>query len=206
MTAELAFDAELVGENCAIDSDNELAARAADGDEAAFGEIFERHKRRVARMARRYFNRPEQIEEIVQITFTRAFFALPQFRGRRENSLASWLTHIAASVALDELRRRGRRRHEANFSDLSDDEIVFLQDCACDKTAINAENELIAKDLSAKLFNALADDDAAVLRLVEADEMSVAEIAHALGWSKAKVKVRTHRARKFLREIISRFL
>ncbi len=57
--------------------DVELVARAGTGDETAFAELFNRHRRRVALIASRFFRQREQIEEIVQESFMKAFFALP---------------------------------------------------------------------------------------------------------------------------------
>jgi DNA-directed RNA polymerase specialized sigma subunit len=50
-------------------SDKQLAELVLTGDESAFEELFDRHKRLVASIAARYFRRPEQVEEIIQISF-----------------------------------------------------------------------------------------------------------------------------------------
>src|ERR1043165_5060943 len=47
-------------------SDVELVARAVGGEEGAFEELFNRHRRRVALIASRFFPQREQIEEVVQ--------------------------------------------------------------------------------------------------------------------------------------------
>jgi len=51
-------------------SDKQLAELVLEGDETAFEELFDRHKRLVASIASRYFRRPEQVEEIIQINLT----------------------------------------------------------------------------------------------------------------------------------------
>src|ERR1044071_10373063 len=89
-------------------TDVELVARAHAGDEVAFEELFNRHRRRVALIGSRFFRQREQIEEIVQESFTKAYFALADFSNTQENSFASWLARIALNTCYDELRRLKR--------------------------------------------------------------------------------------------------
>src|SRR5207249_5738379 len=56
-------------------TDDVLVAAAAAGDEGAFEQLFERHRRQVARIGCRFFPQREQIEEIIQDSFTKAYFA-----------------------------------------------------------------------------------------------------------------------------------
>ena len=67
-------------------SDKQLAELVLEGNETAFEELFDRHKRLVASIAGRYFRRPEQVEEIIQITFSKVYFELRNFRGAHGNS------------------------------------------------------------------------------------------------------------------------
>src|SRR5215212_277728 len=82
-------------------ADAELAARARDGDEPAFEELFRRYRRRVAHVASRFFRQRQQIEEIVQESFAKAFFALGEFTGGRDASFAAWLSRIAFNACYD---------------------------------------------------------------------------------------------------------
>ena len=57
-------------------ADDELITASCGGDQAAFAQLFERYRRLVTRQACRFFHRREQVEEIVQESFTDAYFAL----------------------------------------------------------------------------------------------------------------------------------
>ena len=57
-------------------TDDALVRAARAGDETAFEQLFERHRARVARVAGRFFPAREQVEEIVQESFTKVFLAL----------------------------------------------------------------------------------------------------------------------------------
>src|SRR5687768_18488340 len=90
-------------------SDSQLVELVLAGDETAFEQIFDRHKRMMGLVAARYFRRPEQIEEILQISFAKAFVELGGFRGRHDLSLASWLARITINTCFDTLRTNKRR-------------------------------------------------------------------------------------------------
>jgi len=187
-------------------TDNELVAAASQGDEAAFAELFERHRQLVARLGYRFFNRREQVEEIIQETFTKAFFALGDYQGSYAASFAAWLTRIAVHTCYDELRRQ-RRRSESGLSDLSEDEAAYLNDRLRDLSpGGNIEGAAITRDLANKLLSRLRPEDRVVLTLVNLEEKSVAEIAELMGWTSAKVKMRAHRAREALRRVLHKFL
>src|SRR4051794_8724750 len=73
-------------------TDEFLVRCVLEGDESAFAEIFERHKRLVTRTAGRFFKERSDIEECVQKGFTKAYFSLSKFRGAEDRSFAAWMT------------------------------------------------------------------------------------------------------------------
>jgi RNA polymerase sigma-70 factor (ECF subfamily) len=187
-------------------TDAELVARVVGGDEEAFEQLFERHRRRVALIASRFFRRREEIEEVVQETFTKVYFALPDFSGSDENSFVSWLARIAFNASYDELRKQ-KRRPESALSDLSEDEAEWLTNwMRAEGADADVEATAVSRDLAEKLLARLSPDDRLVLVMLEVEGMSVAEIAKVVRWSVAKVKVRAHRARASLRRVLGRFL
>jgi RNA polymerase sigma-70 factor, ECF subfamily len=187
-------------------SDVELVARAVGGEEAAFEGLFNRHRRRVALIASRFFRQREQIEEVVQESFTKAFFALPEFTSRREASFASWIARIAFNSCYDELRRL-KRRPESALSEVTEEEAVWLRErLRSDVAGRGVESEAVSRDLAAKLLARLGPEDRLVLVMLDAEGLSVAEIAELLDWSVSKVKVRAHRARARLRRALGRFV
>ena len=187
-------------------SDEALARAAGRGDEQAFEQIFYRHRKRVARLAGRFFNRPEKIEEIVQEAFTKMYLALGNYSAERGQSFAAWLTRIAINSCYDELRRT-RRRPEGALDHVTADEMAWLAARASPPaTANNSESAVILRDLAAKLLARLAPDDRLVLTLLDGEDMSVIDIAQALGWSDSKVKVRAHRARQSLRRVLDEYI
>ncbi|MBD0371371.1 MAG: sigma-70 family RNA polymerase sigma factor [Pyrinomonadaceae bacterium] len=188
-------------------SDVELVARVRDtGDDSAFEELFNRHRRRTALIASRFFRQREQVEEIVQESFTKAYFALNDFSNQQEASFAAWIARIAYNCCYDELRRK-RRRQETTLSDVSEEDTEWLKESLrAVEAGSDVEGEAVARDLADKLLARLSAEDRMVLVMLDAEEMSVSEIAEVTGWSVSKVKVRAHRARASLRRVLQRFL
>jgi RNA polymerase sigma-70 factor (ECF subfamily) len=200
------FDLALDGASAADVADESLARAALAGDEAAFEQLFERHRRRVGRIVGRFFNRPERIEEIVQEIFVKLYFALGDYSTERGPSFAAWLSRIAINSCYDQLRR-ARRRPESSITDITEDEVSHLRSrLRAGSYAADAESETISRDLANKLLARLSADDRLVLVLLEAEDMSVREIASHTGWTISKVKVRAHRARAALRRVLGDFI
>jgi RNA polymerase sigma-70 factor (ECF subfamily) len=189
------------------ETDDALVKLVRAGDERAFEKLFERHRARVARVAARFFPRREAVEEIVQETFVKAYFALDTYAGAHAASFPAWLTQIAVNTAYDELRR-ARRRPQHSEQSLTDTDVQQLGsrlDAVITSTT-DIEAELVSRDLASKLLARLSAEDQLVLTLLDAEGHSVAEIAALTGWSASKVKVRAHRARASLRKVLRKYL
>jgi RNA polymerase sigma-70 factor (ECF subfamily) len=188
-------------------SDVELVERVRAGDdEEAFEQLFNRHRRRVALIAGRFFRQREQIEEIVQESFTKAYLAIGDFTSREEASFASWIARIAFNSCYDELRRV-KRRAESTMSELSEEETEWIKESAFTvKGEGNVEAQASNRDLAHKLLSRLDAEDRLVLVMLDAEGLSVAEIAKIMNWSGSKVKVRAHRARAALRRLLGKYL
>ena len=187
-------------------SDAELVFRVRGGDETAFEALFNRHRRRVALIAGRFFGQREQIEDVIQESFTKAYFALDDFSGAQEESFAAWLARISFNTCYDELRRR-QRLPESAAANLSEEETDWLRKrLRTEDAGSDIESAIVARDLTSKLLRRLKPEDRLVLVLLDVEEMTVAEIAQLTNWSQSKVKIRAHRARAALRRVLRKFL
>ena len=185
-------------------TDDALVAAAAGGDELAFEQLFDRHRRQVARIAGRFFAQREQIEEIIQDSFTKVYLALDTYHGTHAASFKAWLSQITINSCYDQLRRM-RRRPEQALGELEENEASNIS-TRLRAAAGNIEGALVSRDLALKLLARLSAEDRLVLTLLDVEGFSVAEIAGMTSWSISKVKVRAHRARAHLRRIVKKFL
>ena len=181
-----------------------MAAIAA-GDDSAFEQLFERYRRHVARVAGRFFAQREQMEEIIQDSFTKAYFALGTYHGTHAASFKAWLTQIAVNSCYDQLRRT-RRRPEQTLDSSDNEGHLFATQLRAMDPASDVERTAVSRDLAQKLLARLSPDDRMVLTLLDIEGFSVAEIAETTNWSISKVKVRAHRARAHLRKVLRRLL
>jgi RNA polymerase sigma-70 factor (ECF subfamily) len=185
-------------------TDRQLVDVVLAGDETAFEQLFDRHKHMVVKLAGRYFRQPEEAEEILQITFAKAFVELEKFRGLNEFSLPGWLRRIAINACIDVLRGR-RRKPEDLCCELNEAETAAM---AAISASGKHSTELILsdRDLINKLLSHLDAEDRAILQMLYTEEMSVAEIGKILGWSASKVKIRAWRSRRSLRKLLAKYM
>lgn len=192
----------------------QLVRASLAGDEEAFAVLVRRHQARVFRLAGRFFRQPQDVEEVAQETFLRAWLKLGTYGARAP--FEHWLTRLCLRCAYDRLRRpgdgrsprqvlavtapgraapaaagtTGRTRAESGRG-LGLEETVEAP--TADPTARLEVERLLAR---------LQPADRFLLVLLEAEGWSVAEIAERLGWSRVNVKVRAHRARQRLRRVL----
>ena len=187
-------------------SERELAEKASNADEAAFGEIVRRYSPRVFRVASRFFRQHDLIEEAAQEIFLKAFVQLGGYEAR--GSLEGWITRIAVTTCIN-LTRSAKRQPELIIADLTEDESGWLEAKTYHASQTNhrrEEQKHIAADLLNRVLNVLPPEDALVLQLIDGDGESVKEVAELLKWSESKVKIKAFRARKRFREIMQKLL
>jgi RNA polymerase sigma-70 factor, ECF subfamily len=190
-----------------LSGENALIQRARRGDKAAIAEIVENHQQRVYRVALRMCGNPQDAEETLQETFLSAIKALPQFEGRSQ--LATWLYRIASNACLMQ-----RRRQAAGAELVSVEEAAELQDSLdLPKYFVDwsyrPEDMLLDNELREVMEQAIAELPP-TLRITfiwrDLEGLSTAETAEVLGISEGTVKVRLHRARLQLRELLSAYV
>ncbi|HVR34995.1 MAG TPA: sigma-70 family RNA polymerase sigma factor [Methylomirabilota bacterium] len=181
-------------------TDAELIRAVLDGDRESFEPLVRRYQARVFATARRYARREDEIEDIVQEVFAKAFQKLASFRG--EAPFEHWLMRLSVRTCYDFLRQHQRNR-ENTFSDLSSTESDWLDRFVSDPDDADERAEA-ARKLVERLMSHLSPPARLVITLLEIEERSVKEIAKLTGWSVPLVKVRAFRARAEMRKWLSR--
>jgi RNA polymerase sigma-70 factor (ECF subfamily) len=169
-------------------SDPILVKRAKDGDREALAALCERHAPRVERLAAHLLDDPEDARDAAQESLAKLCVRLRQFRG--ESQFATWLHRLVVNTCRDVAERQARRRCEP----LSHDTRVASEG---DPSRAVALSELRA-ELGACLA-AISPEQARVLVLKDALDLSFAEIASAIEMPVGTAKCYAHRARARLR-------
>lgn len=167
----------------AHDLETRLVTASRSGDRDAFGDLVRLHERRVFRLAGRFFRAREDVEEAAQETFLTAWTKLDTYRA--EAPFEHWLTRVCLNTCYQRLRK-ARPTEELPETGLPA------------RPATDADARLEVE----RLLATLPAPDRFLLLMLHGEEWSVAEIADRLGWSKANVKVRAHRARVRLRKLL----
>lgn len=174
--------------------DETLAAAAAD-DPAAFAELYRRHVRLVTGFAARRVDDADELADVVSTVWLRVLEGIGRFdpdRGR----FVSWLLGVTSHVASEERRRSTRRRRlslrVAGQRVLEDDERAALEDA------------LAARQLAPAVRSAmeqLSPTERTALDLLAAD-VSYEEAAVLLKVTPAALRMRVHRARRRLDDLL----
>ena len=187
-------------------SDEELAARAAAGNEPAFEALMTRYEARVYRLACRLTGGEADAPDVLQETFLRVHRGLASFRG--ESRFSTWLYRIATNAALMQRRSRARRPAESleQFLPRFDADGGHAGEPSDLEAAAHAEERLDRRALAEKAREGVERlpelyREAFVLRDLE--ELATAEVAALLGIENAAVRQRVHRARLMLRGYLS---
>jgi len=85
-------------------TDYELAQKAADGDMAAFEELYQRHNRRVYSLCLRMTGNVSEAEDLAQEVFIQLFRKIGSFRG--ESAFTTWLHRLTVNQCLMHFRKR----------------------------------------------------------------------------------------------------
>jgi RNA polymerase sigma-70 factor (ECF subfamily) len=170
--------------------DAELIARWKSGDQRAASELVGRHASALARFAVSMGAR-DDIEEIVQDTFVKAFASLDGFRG--DSSFRTWLFAIERRLLMD--RRRAERRGPAR-TEIEENHAVTEHD---------ALDSLVGSETGARVARALAhltvmQREVFVLRVSEG--LSYREIAEAVGSTEGAARVHYHHALRTIKELL----
>ncbi len=169
-------------------TDTELIARWQAGDQRAAAQLVERHAQAVARFAASLGVRDE-VDELVQDTFVRAFQSLDSFRA--DSQLRTWLFTICKRLLLDRRRAERRRRDVAEVDE---------RDLATEYDALDV---MVGDEMAERLRDALGELTALqreVFALRVNDGMAYAEIAKVVGSTEGACRVHYHNALKAIKD------
>ena len=186
----------------AVPSDATLAERAAGGDETALEGIMRRHNRLLFRTARSILKSDAEAEDALQEAYLRVWRAIATFRS--DSKLSTWLVRIVINESLSRLRRIGARVHTVEADDAIDGQgDGSMADDPSDRPECAAMRSELRRLIEARI-DLLPEAFRTVFVLRAVEEMSAEEVATVLDLPEATVRTRLFRARRLLREGLSR--
>ena len=162
------------------------------GDGKAFATIVEDFRDMVWRICFRLLGDNAEAEDVVQLTFIRAWRSLPGYNPKY--SMATWLGTIAGRLCHDVLRKRDRRRRY---------EQEGLRTCT--EEDIGPESDMATREIEAALQRAtqtLSPMQKTVFVLHEIEQLPQKDISDITGWTSVQIRTNLYFARKKVREYL----
>lgn len=192
------FEANISGN----DLDVALMLEVAQGDEAAFEQLIERHQHLVIGTVAKMLGNASDAEDIAQQVFIRLWKCAPRYKPKAK--FTTFLLTITRNLIFNESRRKSRKK-EYSIDEREDD--FHLQ--TPDPHASSPDEGLLQQELRQAVDDAITSLPekqrlAVILRRYE--DMPYDEIAGILGLSVSAVKSQLFRARQALKESLQQYL
>ncbi|MBK8499523.1 MAG: sigma-70 family RNA polymerase sigma factor [Flavobacteriales bacterium] len=166
-------------------------ALATSGDHGAYAWLVGKYKHMVHTACYRILRHREEAEEATQDSFVKAYQNLGSYQGG--SKFSTWLFSIAYRTAISQLRKR--RDGISTIDELS----TGQEPSEAASATVEINDRTVALN---KALGRLPAEDAAIVSFFYLEEMSVEEIVTVTGLGASNVKVKLHRSRKRLLEIL----
>ena len=186
------------------ETDKELVSRVKRGDRAAFDLLFGRYQHKICSLVARHVRDPEEVEDVAQEAFIKAFRALPKFRG--ESAFYTWLYRIAINTAHNHQMAKSRRPPGV---DVAVEDAQFMEGAErlieTESPDAAASRDELAQAID-QAIAALPDDLRSALALREFEGLSYEQIAAIMACPVGTVRSRIFRAREAIDRRIGHLL
>lgn len=172
----------------------EVIERCKKGDQTAWRQLVDSTQGDVYTLCLRILRNPDDAAEATQDTYYKVFKGLRSFRG--EALFTTWLYRVATNAALSRQRARARQRERETQGDE-----VLAQIAAPGSIERQAESRLDLRSVDSALAK-LPDHYRTTVVLRDVYGLTIQEIAKRQKISETAAKVRVHRARKRLKELV----
>tara|TARA_Y100001936_G_scaffold253847_1_gene321586 strand:+ start:4981 stop:5583 length:603 start_codon:yes stop_codon:yes gene_type:complete len=178
--------------------DQELVERAQKGDKKAFELLVIKYQRKLIRLLSQFIRDSDEVEDVAQETFIKAYRSLSSFRG--DSAFYTWLYRIGINAAKNFLVSQKRRVSKtSNGFDIEDAE--NYEEGSHLRELGTPERELISKQVAKIIYqtlNELPEELRTAITLREIDGLSYEEIANVMGCPTGTVRSRIFRAREVI--------
>ncbi len=177
------------------EEDFDAIRKILDGDKSAFTFIQNKYKSRIKSLVRRMIKDPDDVDDLTQEAFIKAYNALDTFQFAY--NFSAWIYRIASNSCIDFLRKKRFNTISLNQSIGGEDDLYIdipTNDMTPDVEMISKERKKILN----KAIEDLPDNYKEIIKLRHTEEMDYKEIADKLEIPLGTVKAHLFRARKLL--------
>ena len=167
------------------------------GDSSAFGYFVDTYQDMAMTIAYRVCGNIQDSEDIVQDSFVKAFHNLHAFMS--ESKFSTWFYSIVYNTAVTEYRRSTQN---VQYVDYEQPEISDMYS-DFDTMSMIEENE--RREMLNKALDMMPRDESLLLNLFYLEDNTIKDIIQITGLTESNIKVKLHRARKRMYDIIKNF-
>jgi RNA polymerase sigma-70 factor (ECF subfamily) len=177
--------------------DQDLAGRAAQGDEQAWRTLYDETCQPLFNFLCFQAGDRELARDLLQDTYLKAFRYLDSYRG--QGSLLSWLRGIALRLCLDWRRGLGHRLRQLVSIHREDGDLDIP---APDRSESREAGLSVTGQAFQAALSRLSTKQRACLVLHELEDLPFADVAREVGCAEATARVHHHRAKQKMRELL----
>lgn len=181
-------------------TDAQLVERVQRGDKRAFDILTLKYQHRIVGLVSRYIKDSDEVMDVVQEAFIKAYRALPRFRG--DSAFYTWLYRIAINTSKNYLVSRSRRPPDTDI----DIDGEFQADSAVLRDVSSPEHMVATQQLEQVINESIQDlpeELKVAVMLREFEGMSYEEIAEVMECPVGTVRSRIFRAREAIEKRIA---
>jgi len=174
--------------------DQELVRRVQQGDKKAFDVLVQKYQNKIIKLISRYVRDPNEVLDVAQETFIKAYRAVGRFRG--DSAFYTWIYRIAINTAKNYLVSQGRRPPDV---DIDAEEAGQYEGAAALHEGDSPEHMALRDEIEQVIYRAiedLPDELRAAITLRELEGLSYEEIAQSMDCPIGTVRSRIFRARE----------
>lgn len=182
------------------ETDKALVKRVQKGDSRAFDLLVLKYQHRIHALISRYIRDADEVQDVAQEAFIKAYRALPRFRG--DSAFYTWLYRIAVNTAKNWLVAKGRR---PPGSDVDAGEAEQFASADGLHEVGTPEANALSEELSTAIHGAIDGLPAELktaVTLREFDGLSYEEIAEVMECPVGTVRSRIFRAREAIDAVV----
>ena len=176
--------------------DRHYIEKVLEGDATAFAALVDKHKDNAFTLALRITGNREEAEEIAMDAFVKVYRSLGSFRN--DSKFTTWLYRIVHNESISALRKK-----QPETAPLDND---LVENYMADEMHehVSTLDEQQQQWLIRRALEQLSPEDNMLITLFYMDDQSIGEISEITGLSQSNIKVRLHRTRKKLYQILNR--
>jgi RNA polymerase sigma-70 factor (ECF subfamily) len=175
-------------------SDIDLVKRVQKGDKKAFDPLVIKYQQRIANLISRFIRDPDEVLDVTQEAFIKAYRALPNFRG--DSQFYTWLYRVAINTAKNHLATLSRRPPQGDIEAEIAEQMDMGTRLKEQETPERLAEEADLKAVILEAVDQLPEELKTALTLREIDGLSYDEIAEAMDCPIGTVRSRIFRARE----------